>query len=384
MARGRGGRALGGGAGFVEHGWIYRAKGIPRASIFRILLLAAVGLFSYAAILFLIGFGEIAREISKADIGVLSLSILASVIGSNLYILGWWVLLRRANLSCDLKRTFGIMWSDIFLDQALPAGSFSGEAMRIYLTTKDTIKQIGVSLATIIIHRLFSILPFLATSCIGLIYLFDKARISPSIGAAIVALITPPFIISGSLALLMVNDGLAKRGLEGLTRLMLLLGERWRAKASLMRERGLSLIAQYREGIQAISSEPIACLASLSLCSVSFLLELSIPILVLISLGRNMPFLAIVTVYVIGMTIQSMPLFIPGMMGITEAAMTALFSILSLSPAEAASAAILIRIPMFWSRLLIGGIVTIHVFRNLGKWKGPPECCDGAAIGEKG
>ncbi|MEM3590149.1 MAG: lysylphosphatidylglycerol synthase transmembrane domain-containing protein, partial [Candidatus Bathyarchaeia archaeon] len=332
----------------------------------------------------LIGFGEIAREISKADIGVLSLSILASVIGSNLYILGWWVLLRRANLSCDLRRTFGIMWSDIFLDQALPAGSFSGEAMRIYLTTKDTIKQIGVSLATIIIHRLFSILPFLATSCIGLIYLFDKARISPSIGAAIVALITPPFIISGSLALLTVNDGLAKRGLEGLTRLMLLLGERWRAKASLMRERGLSLIAQYREGIQAISSEPIACLASLSLCSVSFLLELSIPILVLISLGRNMPFLAIVTVYVIGMTIQSMPLFIPGMMGITEAAMTALFSILSLSPAEAASAAILIRIPMFWSRLLIGGIVTIHVFRNLGKWKGPPECCDGAAIGEKG
>lgn len=346
--------------------------------------MASVGLFSYAAILFFIGFGEIAREISKVNVAILSLSILASVIGSNLYILGWWVLLRRANLSCDLGRTFGIMWSDIFLDQALPAGSFSGEAMRIYLTTKNTIKQIGVSLATIIIHRLFSILPFLVTCCIGLIYLFGKAHISPTIGAAIVALVTPPFIISGSLALLTMNDGLAKRGLEGLTGLMLLLGERWRARASFMRERGLSLIAQYKEGIRAISSRPIACLASLSLCSASFLLELSVPILVFISLGRDLPPLAIVTVYVIGMTIQSMPLFIPGMMGIAEAAMTALFSMLSLSPAEAASAAILIRIPMFWSKLLIGGIVTVYVFKNLGKWKCPPERGDGAAIGEGG
>jgi uncharacterized protein (TIRG00374 family) len=356
----------------MECGRAWRAKRISRGSLFRILFLASAGLFSYAAILFLIGLEEISREISRASAWELSLSILASVVGSNLYILGWWVLLRRADLSCDLGKVFGIMWSDIFLDQALPAGSFSGEAMRIYLTTKNTIKQIGVSLATIIVHRLFSILPFLVTCAMGLAYLFNKARLSPPIGVAIVALVTPPFIISGSLALLTLNDGLARRGLEGLAGLMSLLGERWRARAHLLREGGLGLIAQYREGIKAISSKPIACLASLSLCSASFILELSIPILVLRSLGKDLPLLAIVAVYVVGMTIQSMPLFIPGMMGITEAAMTALFSILSLSPAEAASAAILIRIPMFWAKLLIGGIVTVYVFKNLGKWKASP------------
>jgi len=123
---------------------------------------------------------------------------------------------------------------------------------------------------------------------------------------------------------------------------------------------------------------------SLFLCSASFVLEMAIPVLVLLSLGKDLQPLAVVAVYVIGMTIQSMPLFIPGMMGITEAAMTTLFSTLGLSPAEAASAAILIRVPMLWSRLLIGGLVTVYVFKNLGKWKGPPECDEGSGMGDKG
>jgi hypothetical protein len=95
----------------------------------------------------------------------------------------------------------------------------------------------------------------------------------------------------------------------------------------------------------------------------SWLLDISIPILVFLSLGSvgtEISMSAIVIAYSITGAIQYLPIgVIPGEVGLAEIVMTTLFALLG-SPqfiALFAVATVLIRCLTFWIKLLIGGIV---------------------------
>jgi len=66
---------------------------------------------------------------------------------------------------------------------------------------------------------------------------------------------------------------------------------------------------------------------------------------------------AIVIVYSITVGIQTIPIGIPGEVGIPEIVMTTLYTLLGVPIAMSAVATLLIRVLTLWVKLLIGGVV---------------------------
>jgi len=76
--------------------------------------------------------------------------------------------------------------------------------------------------------------------------------------------------------------------------------------------------------------------------------------LVFVSLDQQVDFAIIVVVYSVSVTLQSIPLGIPGEVGVVDTAMAWLFTLLTVESAVAAAATVLIRLLLVWLRIIIG------------------------------
>jgi uncharacterized protein (TIRG00374 family) len=92
------------------------------------------------------------------------------------------------------------------------------------------------------------------------------------------------------------------------------------------------------------------------LAIVAWLLDLLIALLVFHALNTPVSFSAIVIVYSISVAIQTIPIGVPGEIGLLDVLMASLYTLLGIPIAVSAVATLLIRILTLWLRLLIGGL----------------------------
>jgi hypothetical protein len=85
------------------------------------------------------------------------------------------------------------------------------------------------------------------------------------------------------------------------------------------------------------------------------------------SLGVEVPIFAIFAVYSVIMVFQSLPLILPGGLGIVDILMTALFTAVGVSLHDAAAVTILARVAQLWFHTLLGGICTAYLLRKVGR-----------------
>jgi uncharacterized protein (TIRG00374 family) len=88
----------------------------------------------------------------------------------------------------------------------------------------------------------------------------------------------------------------------------------------------------------------------------AWLLDLVIAVLVFHALSTPVSFSAIVIVYSISVAIQTIPIGVPGEIGLLDVLMVSLYTLLGIPIAVSAVATLLIRILTLWLRLLIGGL----------------------------
>jgi hypothetical protein len=116
------------------------------------------------------------------------------------------------------------------------------------------------------------------------------------------------------------------------------------------------MLKAFHDGIDAFGVKPSRLVLPVFLAIVAWLLDLLIAFLVFHALNTRVSFSAIVIVYSISVAVQTIPIGVPGEIGLLDVLMVSLYTLLGIPIAVSAVATLLIRILTLWLRLLIGGL----------------------------
>lgn len=116
-------------------------------------------------------------------------------------------------------------------------------------------------------------------------------------------------------------------------------------------------LTTFHQGMRILTERPKKLLAPLLFSAIAFLLDLSLFSLVLSSLDFSVSLSVILIVYTIVNAIQTIPLGIPGEVGITDVAMTSLYYLLGIPAGISAAATLLTRALTVWLRIFGGYLI---------------------------
>jgi hypothetical protein len=119
----------------------------------------------------------------------------------------------------------------------------------------------------------------------------------------------------------------------------------------------ISILDSFYEGIKTFRDRPSQLFLPIIFSLAAWLSKLAITIIVFASLGIVTPFSAIIVVFSLADALNTIPLGIPGEIGVMEIIMTGFFTALGIHPVLSASATMLIRIVTMWFILFIGGLM---------------------------
>ncbi|MEM2904980.1 MAG: flippase-like domain-containing protein [Candidatus Bathyarchaeia archaeon] len=321
-------------------------------------VIAGLGLIAVFLFLFF-DLPAVASVIERVNLVWYSLAFLAVTLGVTFYALAWRSLLHYAAIRLSFTRTLSLTWTSIFFNLVVPTASISGEVARVYLASKDAGCNSGDVAATILGHRVITLIPFIAGSVLGVLNL-AMAYTYPAwvIGTVIivVGVLTVAFLAACFLSL-------RPEALESVVRWAVKQGSRLRMRhAGRSHDSGLSglmgQLASLRTELLHLWASPLHLVKPLAYSLLFWLSDVSVAYLVFLALGVAVPFDLIAVVYTIGITMQMVPLGIPGNVGPVELVMTTLYSLAGVNPSVSAAATILIRLAMMWFEVAVGGIVT--------------------------
>ncbi|MBS7628614.1 flippase-like domain-containing protein [Candidatus Bathyarchaeota archaeon] len=331
---------------------------------FRVLRFVAVTVAGLLLLFFLVdfvGLEEVYQVVSNMDHRIFVLAPASAMVSSHVYIYAWYVLLRGLGLPLGFKEAWKVMWCNIFVDQVLPSGSIGGEATRIMLLSKVTPDSVGEGLATIVVHRICSTVPFLAACLVGLVYFTFYLGVGPLAMLLVLILYLPIFIVALILAALVLYPGEAETIVDFLFKFLLASGF-LRETLNAWRGRMLRIVRSYSEGLRLMSKHMPSVILSLFLSFTSFIFEILTVKLVFTSIGICLLVVSVIFIYSVGMMLQSAPTMIPG---VPEVGVTYILSNIGLDPPEAAWSAILNRLSTFWVRLIVGGLTFTFLLADI-------------------
>lgn len=327
----------------------------PRLTKKYFLILAA-GLVGYIFFLYLfVDVEAIIAAIQYADPLYYSLAFFAIVMNVLFHSLTWWHLLITLSIKAPLKKIFSFIWIGNFVDILVPAESISGEITRAYLLSHGSVDNTGKNTASIMSHRVIYTTMSLICFVISSIFFTMKYKMAPSLFSLTIIVLVGAMGTLSFLALLCLKREWAWKIISSLLNLFdFILRGRW--NLTQYKPKLKKTLNDFYEGLKTLGNHPLSLVWPTVFSSIAWAFKMLITVLVFISLSIDVPFSAIVVVFSIIDTLQTIPLGIPGEVGIIDITMTGLFTALGISPVISATATILTRIVTLWFNLLIGGI----------------------------
>ncbi len=291
------------------------------------------------------------KVISGANF-LFALSILCAFTTTFPYSYGWYILLKDRYDSVNFKRVYILTTASIYLNLIIPSASVSGEAFRIYESSKS-LKDPSIAVSTIFLHRLFMFIPFATGALVGCIYLnsiattgyASKILLFSSILLGVALIFFTTFIVKPSLLSKPIEKiyGLAGRNSSKITKMLLDV------------ERNIRMHKK-------------ATLAKLLIVSFLYwLIDNMILFFALASLGVYARIELILLVYAVTVLVQTIPIGIPGMIGVVDVVRTELFVIAGIPREIGISASILTDIAMV---LFLSLYSFIFYVLQVGKFRG--------------
>ncbi len=319
-------------------------------------VVAAAGIFIFILYLYIaVPYGEFIKAIKQADPFYYSLAFVALLLSVGFYSLAWHRLLHMLSVNTSFWKTFQFVWVGNFVDILVPAESVSGDISRVYLMSKESGENAGKVVASVIGHRVLTMIITLGGLVISTIYFAFMyhppllvTEFVSVIGACTVASMILIFYFSR-------NRAATNRVVTWIIGLLVRISRgRWQfEKLKESTEKGLNA---FHDGIDALGVRPTRLVIPISLGIIAWLCDLLIAVLVFSALRVQVYFSAIVIVYSISIAIQTIPLGIPGEIGVLDVIMSTLYWLLGISIGVAVAATLLTRIMTLWMRLLIGGL----------------------------
>ena len=330
-------------------------------------LVIAVGLFVFLLYLyFFVPFGDFVANIRQADPFYYSLAFAAMLLSVAFYSLAWQRLLHLLSVKSSFLKTFQFVWVGSFVDLLVPAESISGDISRVYLMSKESGENAGKVVASVIGHRILTTTITLGGLIISSVYFAVKYN-PPLFVMEFVGVIGAGTLLSIFLIFYLSKKRQATEKMVNWLIGVLVRFSRGRWQFDRLKKQAEKMLKAFHDGIDALGVQPRRLVLPVSLAIVAWLLDLSIAALVFHALSTRVSFSAIVIVYSISVAIQTIPIGIPGEIGLLDVLMASLYTLLGIPIAISAVATVLIRILTLWLRLLIGGLTVQWLgFKSLG------------------
>jgi uncharacterized protein (TIRG00374 family) len=326
-------------------------------------LLIAVGLVVFLVYLYLfVPLGQLIETVQRLNPFYFLLAFLAFLASVALYSFVWQKLLRLLSVKTSFLKAFQFVWIENFVDLVIPGEPVSGEVSRIYLMSKDTGEDYGKVVASAVGQRIATTSVVVTGLLASIIYFTLTIRPPPFVLALASVILFSDAMIIFLLFYLALRRSSTHKLANWLFNLVARVS-RGRWKLERVRERVTKALDIFHEGILKLGEHRKGLVLPMVFTALSWFLDMSIAILVFLSLGyvgTAISISAIIIVYSITGAIQYLPIgVIPGEVGLAEITMTTLFALLG-NPqflVVFAVATVLIRALTFWVRLMIGGIV---------------------------
>jgi uncharacterized protein (TIRG00374 family) len=320
--------------------------------------LVGIGAFFAYIYLFKVDILGIIAKLQQADPVPYVLAAVLSLVEVLFFSVSWRVLVNFLMIKLSVVRSYLFVWYGIFVDILVPAESVSGEALRVYLVTKEQGEStFGRVVASLVTHRLLGMVMNVGVLILGMGLLFNETTIDPlifnlilfvSFGIALTLLLIMLFSFKEQWSLKVIN-WLVRAG-KFISR------GRWQGQLTKIKEEACEIAKSFHGSMNEFKHNPKALVFSLFYLGITWVLSLSIPYLVFMSLRYPVSWGVILITSAIVLAVKSIPLGVPFEVGLPEITMTTVYiSLLGPGAAEiSATATILTRLLTLWLRFFVG------------------------------
>lgn len=316
---------------------------------------------------FFIGIGEITRVLSNVNSGqyaiFYSLALAAVLASVFLWSAAWNAILRTLNVKVTYRRAYLYYWVGYFSDLVIPCATVCGELTRMYLVEKHTQKSYGVLASAAITNRIVAYTIVTIGLYTGAVLIFLKPGIPPIINNIFIVFLFGVTVYYAALLYL----AFVKQAAKNITSLYEKIIKTLRPKSykeNQARQANESL-ANYYKGFRIFRENPRLLIKPLILHLISYLLGLSVYILIFYALGIPAPSAEFyVVIYFIATAVQDAAASLS--VGSLDIILATIFLLYGLDPGVAGVTALLLRSAGFWFPLFIGfAAVQLLGARNL-------------------
>jgi uncharacterized protein (TIRG00374 family) len=326
-----------------------------RMTIKRTVPFLLIGLLIFIGYLyFFVGIPEMLTIIQRVDLRYYLLAVAVLLLNMLASSLTWHYFLRPLSVNVAFRKTFLFTWIGVFVDLLIPAESISGDASKAYLMSKDSGENAGKVVASVVSHRILSMIIALSSLIISSLSLFILQYELPVFVSNLILLVAVGTAITlVFIFLLCVREQLTQKLIDLLLRFFAFI-LRGRLKLASLRSEAKKALSAFHKSIEVLGSNPRNLVRPVFLSIIAWFLSVLLSYLVFVSLGHPVRFILVTIVYSIGVTIQNIPLGVPGEVGIVEIVMTSLYGLLGVPLGISAAATVLIRVLWVWFRLFVG------------------------------
>jgi uncharacterized protein (TIRG00374 family) len=326
----------------------------------KTLLFPLVGLVAFFAYIYLfqVDILGIIATLQRADPLPYALAAALSLVEVLFFSVSWRVLVNFLMIKLSVVRSYLFVWYGIFVDILVPAESVSGEALRLYLVTKEQGEStFGRVVASLVTHRILGMSMNVGVLILGMALLFTETTINPLIFNLILFL---AFGITLTLLLIMLfsfKEQWSLKVIDWLVRAGKFISRgRWQGKLTKIKEDACEIAKSFHDSMKEFKHNPKALVFSLFYLAITWVLSLSIPYLVFMSLRFPVSWSVILITATIVLAVKSIPLGVPFEVGLPEITMTTLYTSLGVPAGISATATILTRLITLWLRFFAGFI----------------------------
>ena len=326
----------------------------------KTVLFPLVGLVAFFAYIYLfqVDILGIIATLQRADPVPFALAAVLSLAEVLFFSVSWRVLVNFLMIKLSVIRSYLFVWYGIFVDILIPAESVSGEALRVYLVTKEQgEKTMGRVVASLVTHRLLGMGMNVAVLILGVILFFSETEINPLVFNLILFLAVGITLTLLLIMLFSFKEQWSLKVIDWLVRAGKFISRgRWQGQLTKIKEDACNIARSFHQSMKEFKNNPKALVFSLFYLSITWVLSLSIPYLVFMSLRYPVSWSVILITSTIVLAVKSIPLGVPFEVGLPEITMTTLYISL-LGPESAgisATATILTRLITLWLRFFVG------------------------------
>lgn len=321
-----------------------------------------VGLLVFGCYLyFFVDIPQMIKLIGSVSLFYYSLAVAALLLDVVFFALTWQFFLRALSVKVPFSKIFTFILVGNFIDILVPAESISGEISRAYLMTKELDeKHIGKVVASLISHRILSMIITLGSLAIGCVSFFVLKNSFSSFVTGLALLVAVGTAVPLAIMfLLCLRPQWTRKIVDAVIRLVDFIS-RGRWQLSNLRGKAMRALKIFHQAIETLGEKPKSLVPPVVFSLISWFFALLIPFFVFFSLNRQVPFGVVLVVFSISVAVQSIPLGIPAEVGVADTVMTALYVPFLVplfgagAPSIGAAVTVLTRLLTVWLRFFVG------------------------------